>query len=147
MTSSTNKMKLKIFDKPSDESFNPLTKTYGLIFLIALLLGFAAKIVYRKFIYSNNINDNGLADSLPNFFAVFGFSYLMLFYHQMKSNKISNSIFFISASSIIAYEISQRYEGGTFDFRDIIASLIGSIFAYGLYLFIAKVVYNKNKLN
>ncbi|HAP36905.1 MAG TPA: hypothetical protein DCQ28_13595 [Bacteroidetes bacterium] len=131
-------MTIQLFDKTSDEPVDKLSRIYGMLFFAALLLGFASTLLYRKYISSNHIYDFGLADSLPNFFAVFGFSYLMLFHYQKKVGKTSPHYFFISALSMIAYEISQRYESGTFDIRDIIASIIGSVVAYGVYVILNK---------
>ena len=132
-------MKIQIFDKTSDIPFNTKSIFYVLLFFIALILGLLSKLVYRDFIYSNNLNDFGLADSLPNFFAVFGIAFASLTFHKNKINNISFWFFINSASSMIAYEITQIFFGGVFDVKDIIASIVGSIFAFGLYNFLNKI--------
>jgi hypothetical protein len=131
-------MKIQIFDKTSNDPSNPLAIIYVIIFFIAFVLGLLSKLVYRDFIYFNKISDFGLADSLPNFFTVFGISFATLSFYQYKSAKISYSIFVMSAFSMIAYEFSQIFESGVFDVNDIIASIIGSIFAFGLYKMLTK---------
>jgi hypothetical protein len=132
-------MKIQIFDKTSNEAPNPLAIIYVIIFFISFVLGLLSKLVYRDFIYLNNISDFGLADSLPSFFAVLGISFATLSFYQFKFAKISYSIFVMSAFSMIAYEFSQNFENGVFDVNDIIASIIGSIFAFGLYKMLTKI--------
>lgn len=132
-------MKIKIFDKTSNDPPNPLAIIYVIIFFISFALGLLSKLVYRDFIYSNNISDFGLADSLPSFFTVFGISFATLSFYQFKFAKISYSIFVMSAFSMIAYEFSQNFESGVFDVNDIIASIIGSIFAFALYKMLTKI--------
>ncbi len=132
-------MKIQIFDKTSDEPYNTLVIIYVLIFLFAFILGLLSKLVYRDFIYLNHLNDFGLADSLPNFFAALGISFATLSFSKNKFDKISYSIFINSALSMIAYEFSQIFLIGVFDINDIIASIIGSIFAFGLYKRLTKV--------
>ena len=131
-------MKIQIFDKTSDTPYNPLAIIYVLLFFIALILGFLSKLVYRDFIYSNNLSDFGLADSLPNFFAVFGIAFASLTFSKNRKANISFLFFLNSASSMIAYEFTQIFFGGVFDVKDIIASIVGSIFAYGVFLFLSK---------
>ena len=46
--------------------------------LIFVCIGFMAKVFYREYIYSHHINDFGMADWLPSFFYVIGFSYLLM---------------------------------------------------------------------
>jgi glycopeptide antibiotics resistance protein len=132
-------MKIQIFDKTSPEPYNPLAIIYVLIFLFAFILGLLSKLVYRDFIYLNDLNDFGLADSLPNFFAALGISFATLSFSKNKFDKISYSIFINSALSMIAYEFSQIFLSGVFDIHDIIASIVGSIFAFGLYKMLTKV--------
>jgi hypothetical protein len=132
-------MKIQIFDKTSNDPPNTLAIIYIIIFFIAFVLGLFSKLVYRKFIYLNNLSDFGLADSLPNFFTVFGISFASLSFYQYKSAKISYSIFVMGAFSMIAYEFSQNFGSGVFDVNDIIASILGSIFAFGLYKMLTKI--------
>jgi hypothetical protein len=132
-------MKNHIFDKTSNDSPNPLAAIYVIIFLVSFVLGLLSKLVYRNFIYLNHLSDFGLADSLPSFFTVLGISFATLSFYQYKVAKISYSIFVMSAFSMIAYEFSQKFESGVFDVNDIIASIIGSIFAFGLYKILTKI--------
>jgi hypothetical protein len=131
-------MKIQIFDKTSDTPYNNLSIIYVIMFFIALILGFLSKLVYRDFIYSNNLNDFGLADSLPNFFAVFGIAFASLTFNKNRKANISFWFFLSSASSMIVYEFTQIFFGGVFDVKDIIASIFGSIFAFGVFLFLFK---------
>lgn len=126
-------MKIQIFDKISNDPPNYLAIIYVMLFLLSLVLGLLSKLVYRKFIYLNKINDFGLADSLPSLIAVFGISFATLSFYQFKQAKISYSIFAMSSFSMIAYEFSQLFEFGVYDVNDIIASLIGGIFAFVVY--------------
>lgn len=97
-----------------------------------------SKLVYRDFIYSTKIIDFGLADSLPNFFAVFEIAFASLTFSKNRNDKVSFMFFLNSASSMIAYEFTQIFFGGVFDVKDIITSIVGSIFAFGVVLFLFK---------
>lgn len=51
---------------------------FGIIGLLAVILGFLSKTIYRDYINLNKINDYGLAGSLPSYFYVVGFTLLLL---------------------------------------------------------------------
>jgi len=132
-------MKIQIFDKTSADPPNYLAIIYLMLFFLSFVLGLLSKLVYRKYIYLHHLNDFGLADSLPSFFAVLGISFATLSFYQFKHAKISYSIFAMSALSMIAYEISQKVEFGVFDLNDIVASLMGGVFALAVYRVLNKI--------
>lgn len=76
---------------------------YFLIGLVFVILGFLGKIIYRPFIYANNIPDLGIADSLPGFFYVIGFAF-MLSIIQIKKTDIIIAI--VTLASIVYEFIS-----------------------------------------
>ena len=119
----TNKENNKIISKR-------ILIVYVLFFYLA---GLFLSSWYRPYIYSNAINDYGLADignNIPFIPAVY-FSMLLLrqkfFYGAIKD------IYYYAGFLIVIEILSGLIDGiGTFDFKDIIGLLIGAGITYGL---------------
>jgi hypothetical protein len=107
---------------------------YFLIGLVFVILGFLGKIIYRPFIYANNIHDLGIADSLPGFFYVIGFAF-MLSIIQIKKTDIIIAI--VTLASIV-YEFYQFWQDKTFDFSDVIYSIHGGIVAMSIHFLLKR---------
>ena len=109
-----------------------MTKNKRLYFLIgfsSVILGFLGKIIYRPFIYSNDIYDLGIADSLPSLFYVFGFSFL-LFINQFIKVYLIITIVMIGS---VLYEYYQFWRTDIFDLSDVIFSILGGVLAILIY--------------
>ena len=112
-------------------------KKRNLLIVLLVMLIFINEVlyyIYRPFIYSNNIFDYGIADSFSNFIAVLiNVVISMIFYEKIKV-PLEIAIFSISLGFII-YEILQGFifTYGTFDIKDIIATLLGGIASYLLF--------------
>ena len=98
-------------------------------FLIALLV-----IIYIRPNYSgSNHFYKSLLGCLPNFFAVFGSSFIYpLFKGSISFRQHFNAALFITLG-VIAYEIEQHWTEGIFDYLDIAASITAAVMAIILY--------------
>jgi hypothetical protein len=123
--------------------------TFRIIYFVMFLLSFGlteiGRFVYRPFIYENNINDFGIADSMGNLGGIIVqlFFGLTIFNSTKKKGFRLISFFIIG---YILYEIAQTFlPKGVFDWKDIYGTFIGGIIGLLLFLLIHKVV-KKNKI-
>jgi len=98
---------------------------FGLIGLGATIAGFIGKAFYRDYINANKIKDFGLAEFLPSYFYVLGFSLLLL----IRPTKLPKVVIVAVTSASVCYEIMQYISSGKIDFADIFASIAGGITA------------------
>lgn len=105
---------------------------YVWVIIIALtIIAILFKSIYRQYITENHIQDFGISDTSPNFFA----GLIIMFYYFTQNiynkNKFIKNAFF-ALVGLIGYELVQgnvlTYR--TFDFSDIVASIIGVILGY-----------------
>ncbi len=92
-----------------------------LLSIISALSGFIVKLFYRPFIVENNINDLGFHNYAPNLFYALGICLIIPMFVQKRP--IRTMIF--ATIGILAYELDQIWTSRTFDFQDIIATLVG----------------------
>lgn len=121
----TDKEQLKIID----------TKRvlYFLASGLSFLLTEVGRFVYRPFIYENNINDFGIADSIGNSGGILVQIFLGLAILNPTSKK-GYRLIGLFVGGYIIYEILQPYlPKGTFDWLDIYGTLIGG--ATGLIIY------------
>jgi hypothetical protein len=110
------------------------SKFVWLIIITLTIIAILFKSVYRQYITENNINDFGISDTSPNFFA--GLIIVVVYFTQSvyDKNKFIKHCFFFTLLGLIGYELVQgnflAYR--TFDFGDIVASIIGVLFGYFL---------------
>ena len=113
---------------------------------IAVLFFFLTEIgrnIYRPFIYSNNIDDYGIADSIGNSGGIIVQIFFMLAILNSPRKKVFNVIGLIVIGYII-YEILQPYlPRGVFDWKDIYGTLIGGAISLFVLFFVKKIVTNK----
>jgi len=92
---------------------------------------------YRNYIYSNNINDFYIADTAPNFIAVFLFIFFKKWQNKnftiFKTNFTANVV--LAASSFLGmlfYElfIQKYFAYAVVDINDIYASLLASVIGF-----------------
>lgn len=101
---------------------------YLVLFIFSGVLGLAAKFIRRI----NHVECDLariLLGSFPSFFAVIGIAFLSLAYTKVKHQK---AIFFCFLGSLI-YEFEQVWSSRVFDIYDIIALLLGYLFALTIY--------------
>jgi hypothetical protein len=108
-------------------------KYVWLILVILTIIAILFKSIYRHYISENNINDFGIADTSPNFFAglITMFSYFTQSIYERKAFMKCATFALIG---LIGYELVQgnMLTYRTFDFRDIFASILGVICGYFL---------------
>jgi hypothetical protein len=130
-------------DKASIKTIDRLRVIY---FGIAVLFFFITEIgrnIYRPFIYSNNINDYGIADSIGNSGGIIVQIFFMLAILNSPKRKVFRVIGFIVIGYIL-YEILQPYlPRGVFDLKDIYGTLIGGVISLFILIFIKMIIKNK----
>ena len=115
-------------------------------FGIAVLFFFLTEIgrnIYRPFIYSSNIDDYGIADSIGNSGGIIVQIFISLALLNSPRKKVFNVIAFIVIGYIL-YEILQPYlPRGVFDWKDIYGTLIGGVISLFVLFMVKKMVKNK----
>ena len=107
---------------------------YGIIGLLSVILGFLSKTIYRDYINLNEINDLGVAGSLPSYFYVVGFTLLLL----IKPNKYPKILVLIVTLGSVLYELMQSGSTGKLDVNDILASIAGGLTVLVLLIMVKK---------
>ena len=110
-------------------------RIFGLIGLLAVVIGFLSKTIYRDFVNLNGINDYGIAGFLPSYFYVLGFALLLL----IRPTKYTKLIVLIITLASILFELKQWKSTGKFDLNDILASIAGGITVILILKFIEKI--------
>jgi hypothetical protein len=123
--------------------------TFRIIYFVMFVLSFGiteiGRYIYRPFIYENNINDFGIADSMGNSGGIivqifFGLS----IFNSTKIKGIRLISFFIIG--YVIYELAQLFlPKGVFDWKDIYGTIIGGSIGLILFLLIQKVI-KRNKI-
>jgi glycopeptide antibiotics resistance protein len=118
---------------------------YAITFLLSFILTELGRNYYRPYIYENNINDLGIADSIGNLGGII----VQIFFGLMLLNSSKKKGFHVIAFFIggyILYEILQPIlPKGVFDWLDIYGTILGGFVAILLYLLI-HVMTKKNKI-
>ncbi|MCF8366452.1 MAG: hypothetical protein K9H16_11760 [Bacteroidales bacterium] len=123
------------YDKERIKKFDRLRIVYLVCFILAFALTEAGRYFYRPWVYQNDINDFGIADSMGNLGGVvvqifFG----MTVFNPLVKKGIRLIVFFVLG--YIVYEFLQFIlPKGTFDWKDVFGTLVGGFF--GLILFSA----------
>lgn len=111
--------------------FKPLSETKYLWIIIILLsiIAIVFKSVYRQYVYTNQINDYGVADASPNFFA--GFIIVLMYFTQYQKSTLKKHAIF-TVVGLVGYELIQGsiFKNNFFDYKDILASIFGAFIGY-----------------
>lgn len=114
--------------------------------VVAVLFFFITEVgrhAYRPYIYENNINDFGLADSIGNLGGIVVQIFFSLAIINSPGKKAYNLIIFLVLGYII-YEILQPYlPKGVFDWKDIYGTVLGGIISTVILLSIRMLFKNK----
>lgn len=106
------------------------------------ILGLFFKFCYRNIVYKNNIFDWGIADSAPNFFFSMFIPCIIIYYRINQGKFITNTnirkVTFFSMLGILAYEFEQNFTNMTFDYGDVIATILGSLLIFFILIKIFK---------
>lgn len=114
---------------------------FGIIGLSATILGFIANVLYSDFIYSNNIKDFGLADALPGFLYVIGFSQLLLIKPPIRPGFVIGVV--VLASSLLEL---MNYPDRMLDYKNIIASIAGGFISFAIWKYVDKKIRKSHKI-
>ena len=106
-------------------------KLYLKIVIIIPLIGLFLTAFYRPYIYSHNINDFGFADVIGSLVSVIGFCTL-IWYYKDYPNKTKNLHIIIATFiySIVWEAFGYFNIYGTFDKKDVIASIISGFITF-----------------
>lgn len=123
-------------DKNRLKTFDTLRLVYFVIFLLSFAMTEIGRYIYRPYIYENNINDFGIADSMGNLGGII----VQIFFGLSILNSGRKKGFYLIAFFVvgyIVYEMLQPYlPKGTFDWKDIYGTVIGGLFSLLLFLLI-----------
>jgi len=112
---------------------------FFLTFVLMFVLTEIGRFKYRPSIYSNDIFDFWIADTIGNFTGTIA----VIFFNLAVSNpkyQLGRIYLFLITLGLIIYELIQFILPGknTCDWRDIIATLIAGLISWGIYEFIFK---------
>ena len=137
---------MSFMDKEQFKTIDMRRISYFLTAVLSFLLTEFGRFTYRPYIYENNINDFGIADSIGNLGGIVVQIFLgMLILNPSK--KLGFRIIAILVGGYILYEILQPIlPKGVFDWLDIYGTVLGGIIALLIYLLIQRLTKNKNKI-
>ncbi|NVK49583.1 MAG: hypothetical protein HWE09_07420 [Cyclobacteriaceae bacterium] len=128
------------------ESIKTIDRLRVIYFGIAVFFFFLTEIgrnIYRPFIYSNHIDDFGIADSIGNLGGVIVQIFFTLAILNSPGKKAFHVIGFIVIGYIL-YEIVQPYlPRGVFDWKDIYGTVIGGLISIIFLGIVWKTIPNK----
>ena len=141
-------MKLRnnfFLDKEKIRTVDTFRIIYFVTFIVFFGLTEIGRYIYRPFIYENNINDYGIADSMGNSGGIIVQLFFGLLIFNSTKIKGLRLISFFTIGYIL-YEIVQLYlPKGVFDWKDIYGTIIGGLIGLFLFLLINKVI-KQNKI-
>lgn len=118
--------------------------TKRIVYLITAILSFFGtefgRFIYRPYIYENNINDFGLADSVGNWGGIIVQIFIGLALLNPNFIKGFRLVGFLVAGYIVYEFLQPILPKGTFDWQDIYGTLIGGVIGLVLYLIIYKLI-------
>jgi hypothetical protein len=130
-------------DKASIKTIDSKRIIYMVIAVLFFFLTEMGRNIYRPYIYTNNIDDYGVADSIGNSGGIIVQIFFMLAILNSPRKKVFRVIGFIVIGYIL-YEILQPYlPRGVFDWKDIYGTLIGGVISLFILFLIKKIVKNK----
>jgi len=132
-------------DKESIRTVDTFRVIYFVTFLISFALTEIGRYIYRPFIYENNINDYGIADSMGNLGGIIVQIFFGLtIFNSTRIKGLRLIVFFILG--YILYEIAQLFlPKGVFDWKDIYGTIIGGLIGLLLFLLLHTVI-KRNKI-
>jgi hypothetical protein len=106
-------------------------KTYFTISLTLAATGILLSVFYRPYIYENQLNDFGFADTIGSLISVIAFCFLFWSFNLYSKAQMNIHI----TMATIVYAFIWEFAGllgiyGTFDWKDIVAGLISGTVTY-----------------
>jgi len=119
---------------------------YAITFLLSFILTELGRNYYRPYIYENNINDLGIADSIGNLGGII----VQIFFGLMLFNSSKKKGFRVIAFFVVGYimyEIVQPIlPKGVFDWLDIYGTVLGGILGLLFFMIIHWLTKKNNKI-
>ncbi len=115
-------------------TWNRLRNAYVLVFLLSFVITEIGRDIYRPYIYKNDLNDFGIADTMGNHL---GAVTLVFFILAVMNATRQEALIVIATVTIgyIGYEFLQQFlPGSVVDPKDMVASIIGGILSLLLFL-------------
>jgi len=132
-------------DEKQIKTINTFRITYFIIFLFSFIFTEIGRNIYRPFIYQNQINDFGIADTIGNSGGIIVQIFFMLAIINSTKKKAYFVIAFLTGGYII-YEILQPIlPKKIFDINDVYGTIIGGVIGLLILLLVHKVIKN-NKI-
>ena len=132
-------------DREALRTVDLLRLLYALTAVVAFLLTEAGRQIYRPYIYRNDINDFGLADSIGNLGGIVVQIFFSLAILNSRKGKAYNVVGLVVAGFIL-YEFAQPYlPRGVFDWLDVLATLVGGLVSV-LFLLLLRLVVRRNRV-
>ena len=129
-------------DRESFRTIDLYRVLYATTAVAAFFLTEAGRGIYRPYVYRNDINDFGIADSMGNLGGIVVQIFFSLAILNSQKKKAFNVIGFLVAGFIL-YEIVQPYlPKGVFDWKDIYGTVIGGIVSVLFLLLLRRIVRN-----
>lgn len=123
--------------------------SFRLIYLAQFIISFLTtefgRFVYRPYVYSHQIDDFGLADTIGNLGGIVTQIFFMLAVLNPPKAKLHRTIIFLVIGYIL-YEFSQTIlPKGVFDWNDIYATILGGLISTFI-LFIINIYFKNNRI-
>ena len=125
-------------DSDSIKTFDLKRLVYFVIFILAFLSTEIGRNIYRPYIYSNNINDFGFADSIGNSGGILVQIFFGLTVFNSSYKKGLNLIAFFVVGYIIYEFLQPILPKGVFDWKDVFGTFIGGTLGMIIFIFINK---------
>lgn len=110
---------------------------YFIVFVIVVSIGLIANYTYRPYVYSNNLQDYGLADTIGSLVCVIGASFSGLSFKVSSKSELRSIKIAIIVMYILEF-VQLPPTWGTFDWKDLVAITISSIITLWIYSKIGK---------
>ena len=126
----TDKNRIQIIDNKRIAFF--------LIFVFMFFLTEIGRKIYRPYIYSNDIFDYWIADTIGNLTGTIAIIFFEFSIVNPK-HRLGRILLILITLGLIVYELFQYFSPRSIlDWRDMIATLIGGLISWGIYEFLFK---------
>ena len=111
---------------------------FFLIFVFMFFLTEIGRKIYRPYIYSNDIFDYWIADTIGNLTGTIAIIFFEFSIVNPK-HRLGRILLILITLGLIVYELFQYFSPRSIlDWRDMIATLIGGLISWGIYEFLFK---------
>lgn len=121
--------------------------TFLTLSIISFIITEIGRNFYRPFIYNNNIDDFGIADSIGNSGGIIVQIFFSLAILNPPRKKVYRIILFLIIGYCIYEFLQPILPKGVFDWKDIYGTIIGGLLSSLLYFIISKFIKNKTIYN